>query len=598
MQSIDLEAKLPPHRRRLQRIMQWSCYSAVAITAVLMLLFFTTLGYRGIGAFTQTKIDVTVTTIESSTKRTINTAMYNLVENPDRATKKGLRQLVTPNAYSTLDIEEPGTYTLVAHTDVDMYVKGVYDKLTDNQRTVTDMLIADGKIYKTWNWDFWTNSDSRSPEIAGIWGAAVGTFYTIGLAILFAFPIGVGCATYMEEFPKRQSKGWRRYNDFMEININNLAAVPSIVYGLLGLALLINFFGMPRSASLVGAMTLGILILPVIVISARTSLRTVPQSIRDASNGLGASRLQTTIYQVLPAAMPGIITGTIIGIARAIGESAPLLMIGMVAFILVPPTGVMDPATTLPVQIFLWADSPERGFAEKTSAAIFVLLMVLSSVLLPHPLGPISAVTLFFLICKLQSMIAWLSPYQIFRFLMFTLALLSSVSVSLSSTMVFQKPNPFPKSIYDNIAYGPQLHRMHESKEHLDSIVEESLKRANLWKEVRDRLHDNAFGLSGGQQQRLCIARTIAVDPQIILLDEPCSALDPISTNAIEELVLDLKKNYTIVVVTHNMQQAKRISDTTAYFHLGEIVEVGSTKKIFDNPNHRKTRSYVSGEFG
>ena len=134
---------------------------------------------------------------------------------------------------------------------------------------------------------------------------------------------------------------------------------------------------MPRSASLVGAMTLGILILPVIIISARTSLRTVPQSIRDASNGLGASRLQTTIYQVLPAAMPGIITGTIIGIARAIGESAPLLMIGMVAFILVPPTGVMDPATTLPVQIFLWADSPERGFAEKTSAAIFVLLMVL-----------------------------------------------------------------------------------------------------------------------------------------------------------------------------------------------------------------------------
>ena len=164
--------------------------------------------------------------------------------------------------------------------------------------------------------------------------------------------------------------------------------------------------------------------------------------------------------------------------------------------------------------------------------------------------------------------------------------------------MVFQKPNPFPKSIYENIAYGPRLHRMAESKRELDKIVEESLKRANLWKEVRDRLHDNAFGLSGGQQQRLCIARTIAVDPQIILLDEPCSALDPISTNAIEELVLDLKKNYTIVVVTHNMQQAKRISDTTAYFHLGEIVEVGSTKKIFDNPNHRKTRSYVSGEFG
>ena len=377
MQSIDLNSRLEGRRRRLQKGMEYACKSALALTAIVMIVFFTALGYRGIGAFTQTKIDVTVENIESTTKKTINGAMYGLVEDPDRKTKKGLRQLVTPNAYSTIEITDPGVYTLVAHTNVDMYVKGVYDKLTDSQRTITDMLIEDGKIYRTWNWDFWTGSDSRSPEIAGIWGAAVGTFYTIGLAILFAFPIGVGCAVHMEEFPKRKGKGWRRYRDFMEININNLAAVPSIVYGLLGLAVLINFFGMPRSASLVGAVTLGILVLPVIVISARTALRTVPQHIRDASNGLGASRLQTTIYQVLPAAMPGIITGTIIAIARAIGESAPLIMIGMVAFILVAPSTPLDPATTLPVQIFLWADSPERGFAEKTSAAILVLLVTL-----------------------------------------------------------------------------------------------------------------------------------------------------------------------------------------------------------------------------
>lgn len=377
MQSIDLNSKLDGRRRRLQKGLEYACKTALVITAIIMLLFFATLGYRGIGAFSQTKIDVEVTTIESSTKQTINSAMYSLVEDPDRATKKGLRQLVTPNAYSTIDITEPGVYTLVAHTDVDMYVKGVYDKLSDSQRAVTDQLIADGKIYRTWNWDFWTNSDSRSPEIAGIWGAVVGTFYTIGLAILFAFPIGVGCATHMEEFPKRKAAVFKWYDDFMEININNLAAVPSIVYGLLGLAVLINFLSMPRSASIVGAITLGVLVLPVIVISARTALRTVPQNIRDASNGLGASRLQTTIYQVLPAAMPGIITGTIIGIARAIGESAPLLMIGMVAFILVPPATPWDSATTLPVQIFLWADSPERGFAEKTSAAILVLLLAL-----------------------------------------------------------------------------------------------------------------------------------------------------------------------------------------------------------------------------
>ena len=377
MPSIDLDSKLTGRRRRTQRILEYACRSAVVITAMLMLVFFTTLGYRGIGAFTQTKIDVDVATIESTTKKTINQAMYQLALDPDRKTKKGLRQLVTPNAYSKIDITEPGTYTLVAHTNVDMYVKGVYDKLTDSQRQIVDKLIADDKIYRTWNWDFWRNSDSRSPEIAGIWGALIGTVYTIGLAVAFAFPIGVGCATYMEEFPKRKGNGWSRYRDFMEININNLAAVPSIVYGLLGLSLLINFFGMPRSASLVGGITLSILILPTIVIAARTALRTVPQSVRDASNGLGASRLQTTIYQVLPAAMPGIITGTIIGIARAIGESAPLLMIGMVAFILVAPSGIMDPATSLPVQIYLWADSPERGFAEKTSAAILVLLLLL-----------------------------------------------------------------------------------------------------------------------------------------------------------------------------------------------------------------------------
>jgi len=374
MQSIDLNSRLSGKRRRMQKGLEYACKSAIGITALLMLVFFVTLGYRGIGAFTQTKIDVSVVSIESSTKKTINQAMYRLIEDPDRKTKKGLRQLVTPNAYSTIDITEPGVYTLVAHTDVDMYVKGVYDKLSDNQRVITDQLIEQDKIYRTFNWDFWTNSDSRSPEIAGIWGAVIGTVYTIGLAVLFAFPIGVGCATYMEEFQTRK-RGWVR--DFMEININNLAAVPSIVYGLLGLAVLINFFGMPRSASLVGAVTLGILILPVIVISARTALRTVPQAIRDASNALGASRLQTTVYQVLPAAMPGIITGTIIGIARAIGESAPLLMIGMVAFILTAPSTPMDSATTLPVQIYLWADSPERGFAEKTSAAILVLLTAL-----------------------------------------------------------------------------------------------------------------------------------------------------------------------------------------------------------------------------
>ena len=163
--------------------------------------------------------------------------------------------------------------------------------------------------------------------------------------------------------------------------------------------------------------------------------------------------------------------------------------------------------------------------------------------------------------------------------------------------MVFQNSNPFPKTIYQNVAYGLKIQGL-KNKRKIDEIVEDSLQKAALWDEVKDRLHDEAFGLSGGQQQRLCIARSLSVDPQILLLDEPCSALDPISTNAIEQLIMELKKNYTIVIVTHNMQQAKRISDTTAYFHLGEIIEKGATKKIFNNPNNRKTRAYVSGDFG
>lgn len=164
--------------------------------------------------------------------------------------------------------------------------------------------------------------------------------------------------------------------------------------------------------------------------------------------------------------------------------------------------------------------------------------------------------------------------------------------------MVFQKPNPFPKSIYDNVAYGPRIHGLSENKEHLDYIVEESLKRAGLWNEVSDRLQSPGTGLSGGQQQRLCIARTIAVSPEVILMDEPCSALDPIATAKIEELIHELGNDYSIVIVTHSMQQAARVSKRTAYFHLGKLIEVGRTKDIFTRPQHNKTEAYISGKIG
>ena len=205
--------------------------------------------------------------------------------------------------------------------------------------------------------------------MAGIKVALYGSFFTLLVTFFIAFPIGVSAAVYLEEFAPRN-----RLTDLIEININNLAAVPSIVFGLLGLAVFINFFELPRSAPLVGGIVLSLMTLPTIIITSRAAIQSVSPSIREAALGVGASKLQTVFHHVLPVAMPGILTGSIIGMAQALGESAPLLMIGMVAFIMDAPTGITDPATVLPVQIYLWADSPERGFTEKTSAAIMVLM--------------------------------------------------------------------------------------------------------------------------------------------------------------------------------------------------------------------------------
>lgn len=217
-----------------------------------------------------------------------------------------------------------------------------------------------------------TRGASREPEMAGVWGAVVGSFLTLVVTLAFAFPLGVAAAIYLEEFAPKN-----RWTTIIEVNINNLAAVPSIVFGLLGLGIFLNFFGFDRSAAYVGGIVLGLMTLPVIIIASRVALRAVPPSIREAALGIGASRLQTVMHHVLPLAMPGIMTGTIIGMARALGETAPLLMIGMVAFVVDIPGGFADPATVLPVQIFMWADFPEPAFEQRTSAAILVLLVFL-----------------------------------------------------------------------------------------------------------------------------------------------------------------------------------------------------------------------------
>ena len=260
------------------------------------------------------------------------------------------------------------------------YLKGGVDTalpqqqrgVSDNQIAWLDDLRGGGDTRLSFNASFFTNADSRDAESAGIGGALVGSFYSLLLAFLFSFPTAVLASIYLEMFAPRN-----RWFDFIEININNLAAVPSIIFGLLGLAVFINFFNMPRSSPLVGGLVLSLMTLPTIIIAARAAIKAVPGSLLAGALSLGATKMQGIFHHVLPNAMPGILTGTIIGMAGALGETAPLLMIGMVAFIVELPAGVADAATALPVQIFLWADSPERGFAERTAAAIVVLLSFL-----------------------------------------------------------------------------------------------------------------------------------------------------------------------------------------------------------------------------
>ncbi|HBR97896.1 MAG TPA: phosphate ABC transporter permease PtsA [Gammaproteobacteria bacterium] len=311
-------------------------------------------------------------------------AIYDLFpEVKKRADRKALAKLVSNEAEfqvqkalladpTMLDTTTP-TWVLV-DDDVDAYLKSRSDtaRTSDKQIAWLETLESDGRLEKRFNWIFFENGDSREPEIAGIRGAAMGSLFTVVVCLLVSFPIGVLAAVYLEEFAPRN-----RWIDLVEININNLAAVPSIVFGLLGLAVFINFFGMPRSAPVVGGLVLALMTLPTIIISSRSAIKAVPPSIREAALGVGASKMQTVFQHVVPLAMPGILTGTIIGMAQALGETAPLLMIGMVAFIVDVPQGFTDSATVLPIQIYLWADSPERTFVAKTSAAIVVLLVFL-----------------------------------------------------------------------------------------------------------------------------------------------------------------------------------------------------------------------------
>ena len=304
--------------------------------------------------------------------------------------KRSLGELVSDNAGYELRLQieknpelmDQNMFWIKTSDDVDMYMKGRLDaslpekmrRLDDKQIGWVNELKELSEIRKVFNTGFFTSADSREPESSGILGAIVGSAMALIVTIILALPLAVMAAIYLEYFARPG-----RVTDLIEVNINNLAAVPSIVFGLLGLSVFLGFFNMPRSAPLVGGMVLALMTLPTIIIATRASIRAVPTSIRDAALGVGASRMQAAIDHVLPQAAPGILTGTIIGIAQALGETAPLIMIGMVAFVVDVPTSITDPATALPVQIFIWSDSAERAFYERSSLAIMVLLVFLIS---------------------------------------------------------------------------------------------------------------------------------------------------------------------------------------------------------------------------
>jgi phosphate transport system permease protein len=399
------EARL---RRRYAAERRFRLYGLGAIgLAVLMLgILLVSIISKGYGAFVQTQISLDIKfdpavidpagTHDPATLANADYAMLvkgalqaRFPEASSRQDKRALNELVSSGAAQALRnmvVADPTligttrTVWLTADDNVDMLNKGKMSRsgaeaerqLNDKQIAWFDALAAAGRVTKAFNTTFLTAGDSREPEQAGVWGAFVGTILTMLTTLTMTLPLGIATAIYLEEFAPKN-----RWTDLIEVNINNLAAVPSIVFGLLGLAMFLGFFGLPRSAPLVGGMVLALIVLPTIIIAGRSALKAVPPSIREAALGVGASPLQVVFHHVLPLAMPGVLTGTIIGMAHALGETAPLLMIGMVAFIVDIPHGLTDAATVLPVQIYLWADSPERAFVERTSGAIMVLLAVL-----------------------------------------------------------------------------------------------------------------------------------------------------------------------------------------------------------------------------
>ncbi len=397
--TIELVQASLVRRRRKERTLKGLGLTAICFAFLMLATLVVSLVASGHSAFVQTHvtIEVFVDPEEIREKRLPRGGFEDAlaaslgeylpgIDLSDRATKKQIEKIFSNGAQFQLRdlvVADPGligqtiAMTVPVSDSYDQLHKGGINRdtpeenrrLNNAQIAMFEQLVAADIVSKPLNWGLLTNADSRFPELAGLKGALIGSAWALLVCFLISFPLGIGAAIYLEEFAPKN-----RFSDLIEVNINNLAAVPSVVFGLLALSVFIGWFGLPRSAPLVGGMTLALMTMPTIIIATRAALKSVPPSIREAALGLGASPQQTVFGHVLPLAMPGILTGTIIGLAQALGETAPLLLIGMNAFITSAPDGPLASATALPTQIFIWADSPERGFASRTSAAILVLL--------------------------------------------------------------------------------------------------------------------------------------------------------------------------------------------------------------------------------
>ncbi len=377
-------------RNRAEKRFRFYGMAAISVSLIFLVVLMCNIISSGHSAFYQAQIKLPITFTQEDVESQSYGALVNagiaeiFPEATERSEKRKLNSLASTSAADQLKeivkkdktvIGSKQEVWLRASSQFDMLAKGKISNDSVDPKVIEgfEKLKNENRIRNVFNTAFFTQGDSRDPEVAGILGSMVGSLFVVISCMLVAFPLGVATAIYLEEFAPKN-----RITDFIEVNINNLAAVPSIVFGLLGLTIYIQTFGIPRSASLAGGFTLAMMALPVIVIATRTSIRAIPKSIRDGATALGATKLQVTFDHVIPLAMPGIMTGTILSIARILGETAPLLMIGMVAFIADIPSDFLSPATAMPVQIYLWSDSSEVGFQEKTSAAIIVLLAILA----------------------------------------------------------------------------------------------------------------------------------------------------------------------------------------------------------------------------